>query len=51
MDTAEFREEMARFTERIISSKENTSDGQWIDFGKIQDDFHDLATKYLDIIW
>ena len=51
MDTAEFREEMQKLTEKIIQSNESLENGQWIDFGRIQDDFNDLATKYLNITW
>ena len=51
MDTATFREEMARLTEKIVRLNENLSDGQWVDFGRIQDDFNTLVTTYLDITW
>ena len=51
MDTSEFREAMQRLTEKIVYINENTSEGEYIDFGKLQDEFNDLATTYLDIIW
>lgn len=51
MDAEKFREEMQKLTEMIIWSKEHLSVGQWVDFGSIQDDFNDLATRYLDITW
>lgn len=51
MTTEEFREEMRKLTEKIIATSENLEVGQWVDFGRIQNDFNDLATKYLDIVW
>ena len=51
MDTTTFREEMQRLTDKIVHSNENLSDGQWIDFGRIQNDFNDLVAEYLDITW
>ena len=51
MDTTTFREEMQKFTDKIVYSNENLSDGQWIDFVRIQNDFTKLVKDYLGITW
>ena len=51
MDSTEVRELMQRLTEKIVAINETASEGELIDFGQLQDEFNDLATKYLNIAW
>lgn len=49
MTEMDFRRAMVELVERVVSSKENLEDGQWIDFYRIKNDFSDIVAAYLNI--
>ena len=51
MDMFDFRDSMAELTNKIIFDKDYTEEGKFIDFQRYLDEFTELATTYLEIMW